>query len=240
MVSPDRRAFTEAKALRFDLKLGAECLDPFEVASALGVHVVAIPLGDDSPVEGVYLRRSGRGFILVNSSKAYRRQRFTCAHEIGHHRLVGDADECDLVEGPEAINGQGSTDPDERDAQLFASEFLMPEVGVRPMIKQGMTLEDMVAAVVLAYDVSLQSAAIRLSELSIIGDAETKAFLSAMKEGWQSFYRSHGINSNDGGRRGQTRLPNAFRQLANALHEADVLSPERFTELVKRDLPSVK
>jgi Zn-dependent peptidase ImmA (M78 family) len=237
MVSPDRRAFVEAKAIRFDHKLGDGQLDPFELASALALQVVAVPLGDDSPVEGVYLRRVGRGFILVNSSKAYRRQRLTCAHEIGHHFLLGGGDEIDLIEGPDQISGHG--DPEEREAFLFASELLAPEIGVRPLVERLETLEDKVGAVVRTYDISPQSAAIRLSELSILTDSETKGFLVAIKgtTQWKAFITSQGISSNDGGRRGQTRLPQAFRQRAKALFEAGVLAPERYQELIDRGLP---
>jgi Zn-dependent peptidase ImmA (M78 family) len=240
MVSPDRRAFVEAKAIRFDHKLGDSQLDPFELANTLGLQVVALPLGNDSPVEGVYLRRAGRGFILVNSSKAYRRQRFTCAHEIGHHVLLGEGDEFDLVEGPDQINGQG--DPEEREAFLFASELLMPEIGIRPLVQAIATVEDKVAAVVRAYDTSPQSAAIRLSELSILTDAETKSFIAAIKNTaqWKAFVTSQGIHSNDGGRQGQMRLPATFRHLAKTLFDAGVLAPERYKELVQRDLPGAQ
>jgi Zn-dependent peptidase ImmA (M78 family) len=239
MAWPERRAFAEAKAVRFDWKLGASLLDPFELATKMGLQVVAVPLGDDSPVEGVYLRRAGRGFILVNSSKAYRRQRLTCAHEIGHHVLLGEGDEFDLIEGPDQVSGQG--DPEEREAFWFASELLMPEIGVRPLVKGIPGLEDRIGAVVRAYDVSAQSAAIRLSELNVLSDVETKAFLAAIgsRDRWLAFVQSQGIHSNDGSRRGRVRLPPAFRDCARALFDAGVLSRERYEELVERELPVV-
>jgi Zn-dependent peptidase ImmA (M78 family) len=237
---PERRAFAEAKAVRFDHKLGAGLLDPFELAADLGLQVVAVPLGDDSPVEGVYLRRAGRGFVLVNSSRAYRRQRLTCAHEIGHHVLLGEGDKFDLIEGPDQVSGHG--DPDEREAFLFASELLMPEIGVRPLVQAVPRLEDKVGAVVREYDVSPQSAAIRLSELDILSDLETKAFLATIgpRDKWLAFVQSQRIHSNDGGRRGRVRLPASFRDGARALFEAGVLSEERYEELVDRDLPVVE
>jgi Zn-dependent peptidase ImmA (M78 family) len=239
MVSPDRTAFAEAKAVRFDYGLGTSLLDPFELAATMGIHVVALPLGDGSPVEGVYLRRAGRGFILVNSSKAYRRQRLTCAHEIGHHRMLGVGDEFDLVEGPEQVSGRG--DPEEREAFLFASELLMPEIGVRPLVQATAKVEDKIGAVVRGYDVSPHSAAIRLSELSILSDAETKGFLAAIqgRDQWMAFMRSQGINSNDGGRIGRMRLPATFKDCARSLFDAGVLSQERYEELVDRELPVV-
>jgi Zn-dependent peptidase ImmA (M78 family) len=238
-VSPDRTAFAEAKAVRFDHGLGAGLLDPFELAVTMGIQVVALPLGDGSPVEGVYLRRAGRGFILVNSSKPYRRQRLTCAHEIGHHCLLGEGDEFDLIEGPEQVSGHG---PEEREAFLFASELLMPEIGVRPLVEAIEETEDKIGAVVRAYDVAAHSAAIRLSELRILSDADTKGFLTSIqdRDQWTAFMRSQGIDSNDGGRRGRMRLPASFKDCARSLFDTGVLSQERYEELVDRELPVVE
>jgi Zn-dependent peptidase ImmA (M78 family) len=62
-------------------------------------------------------------FILVNSREPVVRQRFTLAHEYGHHRL-GHGSVCD-----ERI-WWGATDPREAAANRFAAEFLVPVAGV--------------------------------------------------------------------------------------------------------------
>ncbi|MGE4428688.1 MAG: ImmA/IrrE family metallo-endopeptidase [Solirubrobacteraceae bacterium] len=51
----------------------------------LGLDVVVTRL--PQPVSGAYLPRPRRGLILVNGTHAVVRQRFTVAHEVGHHVL---------------------------------------------------------------------------------------------------------------------------------------------------------
>lgn len=234
----DRRPFLEAKALRLDLNLGVGHIDPFDAAALLGVQVVAAPFGQDAAVEGMYLRRKGRGFIFVNSSKPYRRQRLTCAHEIGHHVLLADDDDVDVIEGAASVDGKGGI-PEEREAFLFASELLMPERGVRPLVVGIADPTEAIAAVVRAYDASPQSAAIRLAELSLIDGSACTAFLTSMKDlaGWRAFVQRHGINVRDGSRKGRLRLPQSFVTRTKSLHDAGVLSEERYQELLERDLP---
>ena len=58
-------------------------------------------------------------FIFLNGAQAVQRQRFTLAHELGHHRLGHAA----VVDGVEQVEG-GSDEPLEQQANAFAGEFL--------------------------------------------------------------------------------------------------------------------
>jgi Zn-dependent peptidase ImmA (M78 family) len=235
-VSYNRLAFSEAKLLRLEFGLPDGRLDPFAVAEGMGIQVVSAPIGTDSPVEGCYLRRVGRPFILVNSSKAYRRQRFTCAHEIGHHRLLGNAEqEFEVIEDSAAIDGKGSAD--ERQACLFASALLMPEDGVRALVANVPDLWDQVGAIIGRYDVSLDCAAIRLHELDLATDHEVKAFLKAAKADIAGFYRAYDISATERRREDSVEYPRLYRDLVEKLGGLGVLAPERYEELAKRDLP---
>lgn len=235
----DRRPVVEAKAVRQDLGVGTAYLDPFEAAEAIGIVVVAAPLGKDAPIEGMYLRRQGRGFILVNASKPYRRQRLTCAHEIGHHILLGDGNDIGVIEGPEQVDSTAG--PEEREAFNFASELLMPEQGVRAVAAKSADFESAVAAVVRQYDASPQSAAVRLSELALIDQVTCSTFMALMKDQneWRAFVRRHDIKAHPKAS-AELRLPAPFTDKANRLFELGVLSHERHGELLDRDLAAVR
>jgi Zn-dependent peptidase ImmA (M78 family) len=88
------------------------------VEEAAGVHVVVALLPEGGP-DGIFTRERGEPFILVNSRPALVRQRFTLAHEFGHHEL-GHGDVVD-----ERVNF-GDQRPKEVAANAFAAEFLAP------------------------------------------------------------------------------------------------------------------
>jgi Zn-dependent peptidase ImmA (M78 family) len=106
-------------------------VDPYSIARSLGIDVLAAPLTDD--VSGMLVKQAGRDpQIYVSSDDADVRQRFTCAHEIGHYllRSSGDADDdfgyVDL-RGPTASR---SSEPHEIFANQFAAALLMPRANV--------------------------------------------------------------------------------------------------------------
>ena len=232
----DRRAFLEARGLRHDLGLTpGQPADPFEIAAQRGIEVVHLPVGEDDPVEGAFLRRDGRSFILVNSAKRGRRQRFTCAHEIGHATLLGDSGDVELVDTAEQLDAAHSLVADEREANLFAAELLMPDVGVRDLVSAVSEPADAAGVIARTYLVSPKSAAIRLSELALIDDASADALLEMIDKDWRTFWRTQEIPP-DPRRKGTLTLPKRFRQRADDLLEAGVISRERHTELLERSL----
>lgn len=81
-------AVEAALALRRELGVRAEDPLPCVLSLAedhLGLDVVVAPLPEGW--SGFYLPRPTRGLIAVNSTHAVVRQRFTIAHELGHHVL---------------------------------------------------------------------------------------------------------------------------------------------------------
>lgn len=77
-------------ALALRRELGVRTEDPLPCVLSLaedhlGVDVVVAPLPEGW--SGFYLPRPRRGLIAVNSTHAVVRQRFTIAHELGHHVL---------------------------------------------------------------------------------------------------------------------------------------------------------
>ena len=130
-----------------------------------GAHVVLLDLGDG--VAGAHLVRPDCPLLFVNGRQPLQRQRFTLAHEFGHHRL-GHAT---VVDRPEAFfDGH---DPHEVEANAFAAEFLIPRVAVERWARErdprAITLEDVVR-LAFEYGVSCPMARYRLTTVGILTD----------------------------------------------------------------------
>lgn len=122
-----REATATARAARNELGLGLD--QPVHdvltvVEETAGVPVAVLRLG--SGVAGAYIVRRDQPFIFINGSEVVTRQRFTIAHELGHHRLGHRA----VIDGVETIEGR-TADPREQQANAFAGEMLAPEQALR-------------------------------------------------------------------------------------------------------------
>ena len=100
-----------------------QAIDVFDLAKSVGVEV---RFANIASMEGMYLRQ-GSPVILVASERPAGRQRFTCAHELGHH-VFGDGSRVDEL-------FEGSTDrrrrsDEELRADMFAGLLLMPKTAV--------------------------------------------------------------------------------------------------------------
>lgn len=96
-------------------------------------------------------------------------RRFTAAHEIGHYHLDGHVEQM-FAGGIAWVPSTGSHFQDganqvEREADFFASELLMPESMVRPLVRGTPTLRQ-VRSVASRCDVSFSAAAITLASLT--------------------------------------------------------------------------
>jgi Zn-dependent peptidase ImmA (M78 family) len=60
-------------------------VDVEAIAQKLGLAVVRTPLGDD--ISGMLVTKAGSTTICIANDQPANRQRFTIAHEIGHHVL---------------------------------------------------------------------------------------------------------------------------------------------------------
>jgi Zn-dependent peptidase ImmA (M78 family)/transcriptional regulator with XRE-family HTH domain len=120
-----------------------------------GVAVFSIR-GRKTQLDAFSFRSADRPYVLLNTSKSAERGRFDAAHELGHLVLHSEASE---VMGLDA----------EREADAFASAFLMPEADVRANMRVNPPLGEVlqkkkrwrVAAIALAY---------RLHELGLLSD----------------------------------------------------------------------
>lgn len=139
-------------------------VDPFAIAGALEMHVAQGRLDPD--VYGILqLPAEGRPLIHLNSADGRLRRRFTCAHEIGHYfkRPDGDGHE-EHIHYRDETTSKG-TDVDERFANAFAAELLMPEY----LVEQRAALGEGVAEMADYFEVSEAALVNRLKSLGLYG-----------------------------------------------------------------------
>ena len=124
----NRQALAKSAAIRA-LRIRAsvyakpwDAIDVFDLAQQLGVEVRFTKI---SSMEGMYLRQDAP-VILIASERPTGRQRFSCAHELGHHAF-GDGTRVDKLLDPNS--GKGRQD-DEVRADMFAGMLLMPKSAV--------------------------------------------------------------------------------------------------------------
>ncbi|HET7454297.1 MAG TPA: ImmA/IrrE family metallo-endopeptidase [Solirubrobacterales bacterium] len=130
------QAAAEARRVLFECASGATPVDPFDIASRLGVEVVEERLDPD--ISGILqLRKSGGALVFLNRADGVRRKRFTCAHEIGHYvKHLGEGDNLEHVDYRDEAASQG-VDADERFANSFAASLLMPDYLVERQVAMG-------------------------------------------------------------------------------------------------------
>jgi len=116
-------------------------IDPIALAEQLGIRVgYSSTLGEG--VSGVIVKNENDEHprIYLNSRDAPVRQRFTAAHEIGHHfsRTYEDGSKYGFVDSRDDLASSGK-DPNERWANQFAAELLMPAFAVRKFFGDGLS-----------------------------------------------------------------------------------------------------
>jgi Zn-dependent peptidase ImmA (M78 family)/transcriptional regulator with XRE-family HTH domain len=134
-----------------------------DVEDKFNVDVAIEPL--ERGLDGLAIWRRHYSLIMVSSSIAAHRQRYTMAHELGH-LMAGD--QGDIVD--ENINY--SRTPAETRANAFAAAFLMPAGALRAAAgEQSKPTEELIADLLARYRVSLDALAFRLHNLGIIDAA---------------------------------------------------------------------
>lgn len=122
---------------------------------------------------------SGYAVIGLNVNHSKTRQRFTLAHELGHFLLHKQqsgglhVDDQDFFLRFRDHHSSDGSDRDEREANAFAAELLMPSVFLErdtKKLQDGVSLSDETVLRELAstYGVSLQALSFRLVNLGII------------------------------------------------------------------------
>jgi len=104
-------------------------VNPFLLARRAGLVVATADV--NAGYSGRYMR--AHRTIEINANESEVRQRFTCAHEIGHHVLNHEHAHRDSLEAFSSRN----FDPKERAANQFAAELLMPTDPLTRLVRSG-------------------------------------------------------------------------------------------------------
>lgn len=147
-------------------------VDVEQIAYAAGLRVEYDELPEG--VSGLLFVHGHKRFIVVERMEAPRRQRFSIAHELGHY-FIHNSGQHAHVGRPVAmarslISKMGSA-PEEREANVFAAELLMPSDLIRAYIeeKRWPWLDELcIPDLAEAFKVSEQAMAIRLGALELL------------------------------------------------------------------------
>ncbi len=127
----------------------------------------------DGQVSGMLIRDEDRVIIGVNSTHVPVRQRFTIAHEIGH--LVMHKGRPVFIDRLVRVNERdGSSDKEERQANAFAAELLMPRSFVTAEVERIFTKrsqimpEQLIEELAARFEVSSAAMGYRLANLNIL------------------------------------------------------------------------
>ncbi len=147
---------------------------PEEYARLAGIkRIEKADLGHDRADAGAVLLRFRDGYVIkANQNQNLARQRFSCAHEIGHI-LLGELELEPLMEDVEfqTFNPQSQAkdrqSPRERLCDAAATELLMPESVFKKYLSGFDVSIKSLEQLANIFKVSVQSAAIRIAELNV-------------------------------------------------------------------------
>jgi len=146
-----------------------------EIAKALGADV-RFQSGDDDLSGFLYRDRKHKSAIIgVNADHHSNRQNFTAAHELGHF-LLHDFDDVHVdrrfkvwLRNDESSQG---TNEEEKEANLFAAEFLMPARFLQKDIEEigefDLLDDNIIEKLAEQYGVSTQAMTFRLTYLGYV------------------------------------------------------------------------
>ena len=150
--------------------------DPARVVERLfGINVVFEKCG--AGLDGIALNSAASRVILVNTSIAWSRQRFTLAHEVGH-LIAGDGRASGICVDADVMASQRV---EEQRANSFAACLLMPRRDLRDDLPDADGVDDATfGRLVGEYRVSASAMAWRLKNLGYI-DEVRRAQLGSMR-----------------------------------------------------------
>ena len=155
-----------AMSLRYLWGLGEKPIsNMIHLLESKGIRVFSLSL-EISEIDACCTWRDGDPYVFLNTKKSHARRRFDAAHELGHlvlHRH-GDYDLSSAEEG-----GQPTARVAEREADEFASAFLMPRGGFAPTAPRLPSLANIVPAK-LQWGVSVAAYIVRLHRIGLIRD----------------------------------------------------------------------
>ncbi|MFZ4807588.1 MAG: ImmA/IrrE family metallo-endopeptidase [Hyphomicrobiaceae bacterium] len=166
-----KTAGTAAAAILKAFRVTAPPVLVDEIIAAKRIALRFTPLAPD--LSGMIFQKDGEPVIVVNSTHPPNRQRFTMAHELGHHELhlpaIGSSVHVDkkFAMARDLMSASG-LDRQEIEANRFAAELLVPRTFLSREL-QGRVVdiedEELVADLARLFRVSRQMMAIRIGDV---------------------------------------------------------------------------
>ncbi|WP_412529159.1 ImmA/IrrE family metallo-endopeptidase [Burkholderia lata] len=183
-----------ALGIRDRLKDGSRPMDVFAAIKALEITVLFRPL---EGLLGAYVPTPNSAGMLVTTQRDHHVQRFTAAHELGHHVLAHRTVSLDINIGYVGRGERTGHDQQELEADSFAAEFLLPKwLIVAHARRQGWGSAELRRPEVI-YQLSLRLAASYSSTCWALASADILTQIEASKLAAQPPKRSKQQAMND-------------------------------------------
>jgi Zn-dependent peptidase ImmA (M78 family) len=223
-----------AEAMSLRKQFGEDIYSPIDIFSILhsneDLTIIYYPMS--SRISGICIREGNNKLISINSSSTYGRQRFTLAHELYH--LFFHEDFKSIVSSADL---EENKDPQEKEADMFASYFLAPYESLDDFIKnklgkarQSLVVNDIVK-IEQHYGFSRQATLWRLirdgyMSHDIANTMKAGIIASALKLGFDD--RLYKPTPEDK----QYHTLGKYIKLAEELKERDLISNGKYDELL--------
>lgn len=185
-----------ARELLFSLNINNMPVDPYEICKNLDIDIFYEPLNH---CEALLLIRNGAKRIILNKNTDYHtRYKFALAHELGHYYIphhIVKVYKCH----PQVFALFQSNKSEENEANIFASNLLMPTQFLKKDASRYDFTADSISLVAEKYGVSLTAAAIGFLEITpdkaaiiISQNGSIKWFKKSRS--FKYFLKTHSIN----------------------------------------------
>ncbi|WP_328399468.1 ImmA/IrrE family metallo-endopeptidase [Streptomyces sp. NBC_00390] len=178
---PDPETAAGMVRTRCDLRI-APAPNMVHLLEAHGVRVFSLA-PDYAEVDALAVWRNGTPFVFLNTLKSVERGRFDAAHELGHLVMHGSDKECS---GPEA----------ERQANDFASAFLMPASSVLGHMPSGAHVDQIIQAKSI-WKVSAMALTYRMHDLGLLTDWQYRSACTELSKRGYRKDEPHGMKKRE-------------------------------------------
>lgn len=164
-------------------ELGIENTSSVSIEDLIVYHNGMVKEADLKNCDGRLVMKNGRSIVTVDSKiEFHKRKRFVLAHELGHIILHADT-EASFTDDDSTLEGY-KRGPQEKHANDFAAELLMPEEKFKTACYKRKFSPDLIQELAEQFNTSLTSTVYRFAEL---GSHPIAAFYS--KNGKNQFWK---------------------------------------------------
>lgn len=231
---PYERGARRALELRLELDLGNRSIpDLWLLIRELGVDLAFHDFGEAGG-DGLYYWDGKAALVVINTATRWRlRQRFTAAHELGHH-LMHRPEAAPFVHADKDIFGL--RDEVEEEANAFAGHLLAPGPGLERVLREwGVEqIEPLVVARLMQeFGVSYETTVNRLHNTNLINAAMRDRLKQAGQNNIRRLAREIGFNEHLAFPLPATSLPEWFETEVMQLYADGGIGKERLAELMR-------